>query len=181
MKSSLLTSFTKIIKVEIAVLNFIASISSVTFFIVFSTSNSVYVLFFCTLYCKFQTRSKNLRGPIMFSVFQDTAWSKGPMNISYIRTVSAPYVFTKSSGLTPLPFDFENLVPSSASISPCEVRFMYGSLVGTSFKSYKNLCQKREYKRCKVVCSIPPLYQSTGVQYSRFFRDANSFLFFGSV
>ena len=27
--------------------------------------------------------------------------------------------------------------------------------------SYRNLCQNREYSRCRVVCSMPPLYQST--------------------
>src|SRR3989344_2342967 len=109
-----------------------------------------------------------------------------------------------SSGLITFPRDLDILTPPSPKIIPCEVRFMYGSFVGTSFKSYKNLCQKREYKRCRVVCSFPPLYQSTppisspkgrtldfpflwrglggGVsQYFKFFLPANSFLFFGSA
>ena len=36
--------------------------------------------------------------------------------------------------------------------------------VFTTPMSYRNLCQKREYSRWSVVCSIPPLYQSTGIQ-----------------
>src|SRR3989344_4894022 len=92
------------------------------------------------------------------------------MNISYNLSVSAPYIFTISSGLITLPLDLDIFSPPSAKMSPWEVRFIYGSLVGTNFKSYKNLCQKREYKRCSVVCSFPPLYQSTGVQYFRFWH-----------
>src|SRR3989344_4262531 len=125
------------------------------------------------------------------------------MNISYKRKVSAPYLFTISSGFITLPLDLLIFSPPSAKISPCEVRFLYGSEVGTNFKSYKNLCQNLEYKRCKVVCSFPPLYQSTPLevaaprseglatksrarlltgstpsQYFKFFWDANSFEFF---
>src|SRR3989338_9750278 len=64
--------------------------------------------------------------------------------------------------------DFDIFTPPSPRIIPCEVRFKYGSLVGTNFKSKRNLCQKREYKRCKVVCSFPPLYQSTGIKCLKF-------------
>src|SRR3989338_11495352 len=101
-----------------------------------------------------------------------------------------------SSGFITLPSDFDILTPPSPKIIPCEVRFMYGSFVGTSFKSKRNLCQKREYKRCRVVCSFPPLYQSTPPvfppllsgegwgevnQYFKFFLLANSLLFFASA
>src|SRR3989344_8642107 len=107
------------------------------------------------------------------------------MNISYNLSVSAPYIFTISSGLITLPLDLDIFSPPSAKMSPWEVRFIYGSLVGTSFKSKRNLCQKREYKRWRVVCSLPPLYQSTPPvppppcfgepsQYFRFFLSANA-------
>ena len=116
-------------------------------------------------------------------VFQGAAFSKSPMNISYRRSVSAPYSFTTSSGLTTLPRDLLILTMGCSAISPycstrwaraafslpyCatralrsasgrfskawglrprimpwEVRFWYGSGVGTAPMSYRNLCQNR--------------------------------------
>ena len=156
----------------------------------------------------------------MEEVFHGAAFSKSPMNISYRRSVSAPYSLTTSSGLTTLPRDLDILTmgcsaispyfstralrapfssPYSASrrlrsasgwfskawgfrprIMPWEVRFWYGSLVGTTPMSYRNLCQKRLYSRCRVVCSMPPLYQSTGLQYSSASLLAMASWFFGS-
>src|SRR3989338_5703530 len=82
-----------------------------------------------------------------------------------MRIASAPNFSTIKSGFTTLPFDLDIFPPDSAKINPCEVRLAYGSLVGAAPISNKNLFQNLEYKRCKVVCSIPPLYQLTGIQY----------------
>ena len=103
------------------------------------------------------------------------------MNISYVRSVSAPYSFTMSSGLTTFPLDFDIFSPFSPRIIPCDVLFWYGSGVGTTPWSYKNLCQKREYSKWRVVCSIPPLYQSTGSQYFNASGLASALSLCGSV
>src|SRR3989344_3395866 len=141
-------AFAYIIKVDTAVLNLMASISSDTFFIV--------------------------------ECIKVRPWE--------------PILMMMASGLTTLPLDLLIFSPPSARIRPCEVRFLYGSLTGTSPKSNRNLFQKREYKRCKTVCSMPPLYQSTPVpelrsvrgkpaspiQYFNFSIDANSLSLCGS-
>src|SRR5690554_5805624 len=114
--------------------------------------------------CSFQTLSRKRRQPRTPSVLHGTLFSKSPINISYMRKVSAPYSSTTSSGLTTLPRDLDIFSLFSPKIMPWEVRFWYGSELDTTPISYKNLYQNREYKRCKVVCSIPPLYQSTGSQ-----------------
>ena len=130
---------------------------------------------------KFQTLSKNFPHPRILSIDHGAVWSNGPINISYTLNVSAPNSFTISSGFITFPFDLLIFSPFVPKIIPCDVRFMYGSFVGTTPISYKNLCQNLEYSKCNVVCSIPPLYQSTGVQYSRASFDANSLLLVGSV
>src|SRR3989338_6423353 len=101
-----------------------------------------------------------------------------------MRKVSAPYCFIIVSGFITFPFDFDILTPPSPKTIPCEVLFLYGSeptTVGTAFISHRNLKINLEYNKCKVVCSIPPLYQSTGIQYLRAPWLAIAVLFFGSV
>src|SRR3989344_41597 len=61
------------------------------------------------------------------------------------------------------------------------MRRVYGSISATSPRSKSALCQKRLYKTCIVVCSAPPEYRSTGIQFAIFFASANFFLFFGST
>ena len=95
--------------------------------------------------------------------------------------MSAPNSFIISSGFITFPFDFDIFSPFVPSIIPCDVRFAYGSFVGTTPMSYKNLCQNLEYNKCSVVCSIPPLYQSTGDQYSSASFDANVLSLCGSI
>ena len=51
-------------------------------------------------------------------VFHGAAFSKSPMNISYRRSVSAPYSLTTSSGLTTLPRDLDILTMGCSAISP---------------------------------------------------------------
>ena len=109
------------------------------------------------------------------------AFSKSPMNISYRRSVSAPNSRTISSGLTTFPRDLDIFSPFSPKIMPWLVRFLYGSFVGTRPISYRNLCQNRLYSRCSVVCSMPPLYQSTGDQYSTASRLTGALSLCGSI
>ena len=131
--------------------------------------------------CMFQTLSRNLLHPRMLSTDHGAVWSNGPMNISYTRNVSAPYSFITSSGFTTFPLDLLIFSPLDPKIIPWEVRFAYGSFVGTIPISYKNLCQNLEYNKCRVVCSIPPLYQSTGDQYSNASLEAKALSLCGSM
>ncbi|MNL68627.1 hypothetical protein D3C87_1933790 [compost metagenome] len=71
------------------------------------------------------------------------AASRGPMNISYRRRVSAPYSLTTSSGLTTLPRDLDIFSLFSPRIMPWLKSFLKGSLVETTPRSYRTLCQKR--------------------------------------
>src|SRR3989344_2562502 len=119
--------------------------------------------------------------PTIPSVFQEIVASCGPKNISYILRASAPDSSTTLSGFTMLPLDLDILSPSGPKIIPCGTRFAYGSGVGTSFWSNKNKCQNLEYNKCKVVCSIPPKYKSTGSQCLSFLKSANFLLFFESI
>ena len=181
-------SLTNIIIADTAVLNFIFSISSVIFFMVLC--NNTLTPLAGTRFpsprgrggwgVRANTFSKNLLTPFTPSMLQGIVSANGPINISYKRKLSAPTLFTTSSGLITLPKDLDIFLPSSASTMPCETRRAYGSLTGTSPQSYKNLFQKREYNKCKVVCSIPPLYKSTGSQYFNLTASANALLFLGS-
>jgi hypothetical protein len=45
-------------------------------------------------------------------------------------------------------------------------QFLNGSSVGAKPLSFKNLFQKREYNKCPVACSFPPMYKSDS-QYAK--------------
>src|SRR3989338_4230502 len=68
------------------------------------------------------------------------------------------------SGSTILPRDLDITSPSFKTI-PCVSSRLKGSSNSTIPKSLKNLVKKREYNKCKIACSIPPIYWSTGIQY----------------
>src|SRR5258708_15970135 len=51
------------------------------------------------------------------------------------------------------------------------------STPGTSPKSRITLVQKREESRCRIACSMPPMYWSTAIQY---FARSSTMLFFWS-
>ena len=104
----------------------------------------------------------NLCAPPSPSSLQGIDASKGPINISYKRNVSAPYCSTISSGLTTFPLDLDIFSWLEPKIIPWFTNFWNGSLVGTTPKSYKNLCQKRAYNKCNTACSAPPTYKFTG-------------------
>ncbi len=48
---------------------------------------------------------------------------------------------------------------------PCVSRRLNGSSNATRPRSRMTLVQKREYSRCRMACSMPPMYWSTGSQY----------------
>ena len=107
--------------------------------------------------------------------------SKGPINISYILKLSAPYFPTTSSGFTTFPLDLLIFCPSSPPIIPWLNNFLNGSFVETNPRSYKTWCQNLEYNKCNTACSTPPTYRSTGIQYFSFSGFHASFSFKGSI
>ena len=121
-------TFISAISAAIAVLNFRFSMSSVTFLIVlwnaFSISGRI-ASPSATMFWRFQKRSINRRQPLMPALLHGAAFSKSPINISYMRIVSAPYSLTMSSGLTTLPRDLLIFSPFSPRIMPWLVRFAF--------------------------------------------------------
>ena len=94
-----------------------------------------------------QTRSKNLLEPSKPFSLHAIAASKGPINISYSRNVSAPCDATISSGLITLPLDLLIFSLPSPKIIPWLYSFWNGSFVGTTPKSYNTLCQNLAYNK----------------------------------
>ena len=52
------------------------------------------------------------------------------------------------------------------STMPWVSSFVNGSSTDTSFRSRITLVQKRAYSRCRIACSMPPMYWSIGIQYA---------------
>mmetsp|Transcript_29056 Transcript_29056/g.49658 ORF Transcript_29056/g.49658 Transcript_29056/m.49658 type:complete len:288 (-) Transcript_29056:531-1394(-) len=157
----------KTIICEIAVLKESASTSALTFWIVLCISRSVSTPISApsaTLDARVCTRFWKRTTPEICSVCHGLTASSGPMNISYSRIASAPYVWTMSSGLTTLPRDLDIFSPSSPRIIPWCTSFLNGSAHSTRPRSYSTLCQKRAYSRWSTACSAPPTYRSTGSQ-----------------
>ena len=67
------------------------------------------------------------------------------------------------SGLITLPFDLDIFAPSRV-IIPCVKSFWNGSCESSSPMSANTFTKKRAYSRCRIACSMPPMYWSTGVQ-----------------
>ncbi len=53
---------------------------------------------------------------------------------------------------------------ASFSTMPCVNSFVNGSPIATSFRSRITLVQKRAYSKCRIACSMPPMYWSIGIQ-----------------
>src|SRR5437764_14808145 len=49
---------------------------------------------------------------------------------------------------------------------PCVKRPANGSSISIYPHCFSARMKKREYSRCKTACSTPPIYWSTGIQYS---------------
>ena len=80
-----------------------------------------------------------------------------------MRPASAPSRATRSSGATPLPSDFDIAWPPRVTM-PCVKSRVNGSVASTSPASCRTFWKKREYSRCRIACSMPPVYWSTGIQ-----------------
>src|SRR5215207_3579928 len=62
-----------------------------------------------------------------------------------------------------LPFDLDIFAPSRV-IMPCVNRALNGSWISSRPMSVSALTKKRAYSRCRIACSTPPMYWSTGSQ-----------------
>ena len=76
--------------------------------------------------------------------------------------MSAPYRSISASGATTFPFDFDILCPSLL-IIPCVKSRSNGSWKPTISMSASAFTKKRAYIRCRIACSTPPMYWSTGI------------------
>ena len=111
-----------------------------------------------------QRRFKNLKAPSIPRSSHSSSVSGGAAKRINNLKVSAPYFWIIESGSTILPRDFDITSPSFKTI-PWVSRDLKGSLKSIIPKSWKNLVKKREYNKCRMACSIPPMYWSTGIQY----------------
>ena len=91
------------------------------------------------------------------------SWSAGPMKRMYVRTASAPYSSTRGSGPSTFPFDLDIFEPPICS-QPWWNSRANGSPKLTSPISLITRTKKREYSRCPVAWSIPPMYCEIGHQ-----------------
>ena len=69
-------------------------------------------------------------------------------------------------GLITLPFDLDIFAPSRV-IMPCVNSFRNGSCPVSRSMSASAFTKKRAYIRCRIACSTPPMYWSTGAQRAR--------------
>ena len=65
-------------------------------------------------------------------------------------------------GATTLPLELDILAPSRV-IMPWVNRDENGSCTSSSSMSDSALQKKRAYIRCRIACSTPPMYWSTGI------------------
>ncbi len=69
-----------------------------------------------------------------------------------------------------LPFDLDIFAPSRV-IIPCVNRRWNGSSGPIRPMSENALTKKRAYSRCRIACSMPPMYWATGIQRSTIARS----------
>ena len=84
------------------------------------------------------------------------------MKRMYARAVSAPCEATIAPGETTLPLDLDIFAPSLV-IIPCVKSLANGSWTSRWPRSVSALQKKRAYIRCRIACSTPPMYWSTGI------------------
>ena len=80
---------------------------------------------------------------------------------------------------TELPFD-EDIFDPSIVIIPCVNMLANGSCTVSISMSASALVKKRAYIRCRIACSTPPMYWSTGIQKSAIARSKGSSVLDGS-
>ena len=73
-------------------------------------------------------------------------------------------------GETALPLDLDIFAPSRV-IIPCVNSRANGSCTSSSSMSASAFTKKRAYIRCRIACSTPPMYWSTGIH---FFKTSRS-------
>ena len=78
-----------------------------------------------------------------------------------------------------LPFDLDIFAPSRV-IIPWVKRFWKGSWTPSRPMSASALQKKRAYIRWRIACSTPPMYWSTGIQWSATSRPQGASSLFGS-
>jgi hypothetical protein len=78
--------------------------------------------------------------------------------------VSDPYFSTIDAGGTTLPLFLDIFEPSLV-IIPCVNRALNGSSASKCPMSRRALTKNRAYSRCRIACSTPPMYWSTGIQW----------------
>ena len=76
--------------------------------------------------------------------------------------MSAPTRSTIDAGETTLPLDLLIFAPSLVTI-PCVNSAWKGSWKSRCPRSASALVKKRAYIRCRIACSTPPMYWSTGI------------------
>ena len=81
------------------------------------------------------------------------------------RSVGAEPVDDPRGAMT-LPFELDILLPSGPRIIPCVNSRWNGSWTPSSSMSSSALTKNREYIRCRIACSTPPMYWSTGIHMS---------------
>ena len=83
--------------------------------------------------------------------------------MTVVRTASTPNSSICLPRSTPLPSDFDIARPSLMTW-PWFMSRWKGSVKSTMPRSCNTLVKNREYSRCMVACSTPPMYWATGIQ-----------------
>ena len=98
------------------------------------------------------------------------------------RRASAPTDSKYSCGRTRLPFDFDILVPLIRMMPWVNSRAKGSrSVLGATSRSASALVKNRAYIRCRMACSMPPMYWSTGSQRSTASASKGALWFHGSA
>ena len=79
------------------------------------------------------------------------------------RIASTPCAASCSPRSTPLPSDLDIALPRLMTW-PWFISAVNGSTKSTIRMSYSTLVKNRLYSRCRIACSTPPTYRSTGNQ-----------------
>src|SRR5580658_7872697 len=98
-----------------------------------------------------------------FMSAQSMSSSGGDAKIMVSRMASTPNRDSCCPRSTPLPSDLDIALPSLITW-PWLISRVNGSVKSHMPMSYSTLVKKRLYSRCRMACSTPPTYMSTGIQ-----------------
>src|SRR5664280_1264590 len=96
---------------------------------------------------------------------QSMSSSGGPANTTVVRIASTPYRSICAPRSTPLPSDLDIALPLLMTW-PWFMRRSNGSPKSTIPRSCSTFVKNREYSRCRIACSTPPTYWSTGIHFA---------------